>query len=184
MTMPREGRSAGAMIDHENDVNAVTPTPAIINLIESADFSFEIRVAARDHLLRACSLTRAQKLKEPTVATPSGGLLVWQVNRAFNFIEARLSSAIQVGDVATEVNLSVSHFFRSFKATVGMTPREYITRRRIEAAQKLMRTTAASFSDIAIECGLCDQSHLCRIFRRFVGESPNAWRKANAATCP
>jgi AraC family transcriptional regulator len=169
------------MVDHESGLSSVTPTPAIINLIESAANSFETdRAVARDCLYRACALIRAQKKSEQPIAASTGKLIAWQTRRAFDFIDSRLGTPLQIRDVASELHMSVSHFFRSFKATVGMTPREYITRRRIESAQNLICTTRQSFSDIAIECGLNDQSHLCRVFRRFVGQSPNAWRRANA----
>jgi AraC-like DNA-binding protein len=36
-------------------------------------------------------------------------------------------------------------------------------------------------SGIAIECGLADQAHLNKSFRRFVGECPGAWRRARVA---
>jgi AraC family transcriptional regulator len=53
-----------------------------------------------------------------------------------------------------------------------------VIRRRVERAQGLMLATDASLSDIALDCGLADQSHLTRLFRRIVGESPRAWRRA------
>ena len=40
-----------------------------------------------------------------------------------------------------------------------------------------MLTTDEPLSQIALACGLCDQSHFTRVFRRIVGESPNAWRR-------
>jgi AraC-like DNA-binding protein len=96
------------------------------------------------------------------------------------YIEANLAAAIQAKDLAALVNLSTSHFFRGFKASTGMTPFEYVAQRRVELARKLMHTTSDPLSHIAIQCGLCDQSHLCRLFRRLVGQSPHAWRRANA----
>jgi AraC-like DNA-binding protein len=41
-----------------------------------------------------------------------------------------------------------------------------------------MLTTAESLSQIAAQCGMADQAHFCKLFRRLVGESPNAWRRA------
>jgi AraC-like DNA-binding protein len=50
----------------------------------------------------------------------------------------------------------------------------------MERAQGLMLSTDKALSEIAAECGLADQSHFTRLFRRFVGESPAAWRRARA----
>jgi transcriptional regulator GlxA family with amidase domain len=51
-------------------------------------------------------------------------------------------------------------------------------RRRVHRAQGLMLTTTESLSQIAVQCGMADQAHFCKLFRRLVGESPNAWRRA------
>ena len=64
--------------------------------------------------------------------------------------------------------------------SVGDSPHEYIIRRRMERAQGLMLSTDKALSEIAAECGMADQAHFTRLFRRFVGESPGAWRRARA----
>jgi AraC family transcriptional regulator len=170
------------MTNQDIDTSTITASPAVISLIENAAVSFEIdRVAARDYLFRAYALIRAQKMRRRESACASRGLLAWQTRRACDFIEAHLDSPMKAKDIAAEVHLSLSQFFRSFKLTVGLTPSQYIARRRIEAAQRLMLLTQDSLSDIAIQCGLCDHSHLCNVFRRFVGLSPTAWRRLQAA---
>jgi len=166
----------------------VAAVPATIaSLIESAAASFEVdRDACRQFLLRASALLRAGRAvherrgRPPEPRRPLGRLAQWQVNRVIAYIEANLAAAIQAKDLAALVNLSTSHFFRGFKASTEMTPFEYVAQRRVELARKLMRTTSDPLSHIAIQCGLCDQSHLCRLFRRLVGQSPHAWRRANA----
>ena len=70
--------------------------------------------------------------------------------------------------------------FRAFKVSVGTAPFQYITGRRVELACLMMKTTHESLSQIAIACGLCDQSHLCRVFRRTLGMSPAVWRRVSA----
>jgi AraC-like DNA-binding protein len=53
----------------------------------------------------------------------------------------------------------------------------YVLRRRIELAQGLMLTTSEPLSSIAVNCGMCDQSHFTRSFHRIVGETPYTWRR-------
>jgi len=74
--------------------------------------------------------------------------------------------------------LSPCHFSRVFRDSFGCSPLEYVTRRRMEHAQGLMLSTDAPLSQIALDCGLADQAHFSRLFRRFVGETPRSWRRA------
>jgi transcriptional regulator GlxA family with amidase domain len=95
-------------------------------------------------------------------------------------IEANLGSSIRNKDLATLARLSTFHFNVAFRNSVGNSPHEYIIRRRMERAQGLMLSTDMALSEIAAECGLADQAHFTRLFHRFVGESPAAWRRARA----
>ena len=83
-------------------------------------------------------------------------------------------------DLAVIARLSEFHFNVAFRNSVGHPPHEYIIRRRMERAQGLMLSTNKSLIEIAADCGLSDQAHLTRLFRRVVGESPAAWRRARA----
>jgi AraC family transcriptional regulator len=106
-----------------------------------------------------------------------GGLAPWQAKRLRSHIENKLDSSIRATDLAGLVQLSTSHFFRAFRKTFGESPLTYIMKRRIRRAQQLMLTSRLRLSQVALECGLCDQAHLSRAFRRIVGTNPNAWRR-------
>jgi AraC family transcriptional regulator len=106
-----------------------------------------------------------------------GGFAPWQAKRLRSHIEDKLDSRIRVTELADIVRLSGSHFFRAFRRTFGESPLSYIMKRRIRRAQQLMLTSRLRLSQVALECGMCDQAHLSRAFRRIVGISPNAWRR-------
>jgi AraC family transcriptional regulator len=111
---------------------------------------------------------------------PRGGLAPWQVCRVLTHIEARLDAPITTAELATSVRLSPFHFSRAFRRSFNDSPHAYIIRRRVERAQGLMLTTTTPLAEIAVSCGLADQAHFTRLFRRFAGESPGAWRRARA----
>jgi len=111
-------------------------------------------------------------------ATGKGGLAGWQVRRVTEQVEARLASPLMVEDLAAAVRLSTGHFCRAFKASMGETPHAYVIRQRVRRAQVLMLETEDSLSQIACACGLTDQSHLTRLFRKIVGTTPLAWRRS------
>jgi AraC family transcriptional regulator len=106
-----------------------------------------------------------------------GALPAWQTRKVIAHVKANLSRRIPVQELAQLLGLSASHFCRTFKCTVGTAPRDYVLRRRIEMAQGLMLTTSEPLSAIAARCGMCDQQHFTRSFRRIVGQTPHAWRR-------
>jgi AraC family transcriptional regulator len=106
-----------------------------------------------------------------------GGLAPWQVKRIRSHIEDNLGSTIRASDLAGIVQLSTSHFFRAFRETFGQAPLAYVMKRRILRSQELMLTSGRPLSQVALECGMCDQAHFTRVFRRIVGTNPNSWRR-------
>ena len=130
-------------------------------------------------------LQRAEALLEtveqpaaPASATVSQGLAPWQIRRVLSHVDSNLDTTIRNNDLAAVARLCESHFNVAFRQSVGQSPHEYIIRRRMERAQGLMLSTDKGLSEIAAECGLADQPHFTRLFRRVVGESPAAWRRA------
>jgi transcriptional regulator GlxA family with amidase domain len=105
-------------------------------------------------------------------------LLTWQLNRVVDYIETHLADKITATDLADLIDVSMGQLFRAFKISVGVSPFQYIARRRVELACTLMKTTREPLSQLAAACGMCDQAHLCRVFRRTIGMSPSAWRRA------
>ena len=126
-------------------------------------------------------VAEATAVPNPTDSTPvRGGLTPWVVRKISNFIDANLDSAIRVDNLAALANLSRYHFSRAFRQSFDESPHAYIMRRRIERAQGLMLTSVVPLGQIAVECGLADQAHFTKLFRRLVGESPGVWRRARA----
>jgi len=121
-----------------------------------------------------------------SVASKAGccGLAPWQIRRVATYIDANLAGSIRCEDLARVTRLSVSHFMRAFRESFGAPAHAFLMRRRMERAQGLMLTTDIALGQIALECGLADQSHLTRLFRKFVGESPAAWRRARIFRAP
>jgi AraC family transcriptional regulator len=105
------------------------------------------------------------------------GLAPWQAKRVRSYIEDKLDSTIRVSDLAGLVRLSTSHFFRAFRDTFGESPLDYVVKRRMVRAQELMSKSRVPLSQVALECGMCDQAHFSRTFRRIVGTNPMAWRR-------
>jgi AraC family transcriptional regulator len=110
-------------------------------------------------------------------APVKGGLAPWQLKRVVRHIEGNLSGPVFVEALASVAGLSSGHFCRAFKISVGETPHNFLVRQRVRRAQTLMLNTSDTLSQIACACGLTDQAHLTRLFRKFVGDTPLTWRR-------
>src|ERR1700678_1164130 len=158
---------------------------AIPGLIDAAVAVLDAdRDTSRRYLLRASAILRVKPRRTDAESMRSesrGGLLAWQLNRIVDYIETHLADKIAVKALADLVKVSASQLFRAFKISVGVTPFQYIARRRLELACTLIRTTGEPLSQVAVACGLCDQAHLCKVFHRTIGMSPSAWRRAMSA---
>ena len=157
---------------------------ALAGYHEQAQQSARIAVQALDEEAAAKA-----KLVPPTaesmVTRPGcGGLAPWQVRRVVTYIDAHLADSIRCADLACVTRLSVSHFMRAFRESFGAPAHAFLMRRRLERAQGMMLTTDTALGQIALDCGLADQSHLTRLFRKLVGESPAAWRRARIYRTP
>jgi AraC-like DNA-binding protein len=108
----------------------------------------------------------------------AGGLSVGQARRALSYIDANLGAKIGISEMSAFAGLSKSHFCRAFKVTLGTSPMTYVSIRRIVRAKALITSTSERLSEIALECGFADQSHLNRKFYRIVGMSPGSWRRS------
>jgi AraC-like DNA-binding protein len=80
---------------------------------------------------------------------------------------------VEVGHVARVLCLSRRRFIEVFTQDVGMTPKRYSMVRRFQRALALtVRSPSAAWAQIALECGYCDQAHLCRDWAELTGLSP------------
>ena len=158
--------------------------PVSIAATDVAGILEEIRIevdrnpkGARAAALRLVGLLTRRAAAEP--ASSRGGLAPWQKHRVDCYLREHLEHPLQVKQLAQQVSLSVSHFCRAFKDTFGTTPHLHITRLRLERAKHLMLSTQDPLSEVALRCGLADQAHFSKLFRRWMGETPNAWRRRN-----
>ena len=106
-----------------------------------------------------------------------GGLAPWQMRRVVEAVEQNPGANHTISMLARECSLSSSYFARAFKETTGLAPHQWLTRKRIEHACRLLAQTSMELSEISLICGFADQSHFSRVFARQEKRSPGKWRK-------
>jgi AraC family transcriptional regulator len=169
-------------IDHFETV--VSPNQVSSLLV---DLLAEVRVAMRqdpiaaDVCLDKFEVLWRQSWPAATPAAPAGhgGLAPWQALKVTRHVEANLADRLSIGELAGLARLSNNYFARAFKTSLGCTPHSYVIERRIEQAKRILLETDTPLSQVALDCGMADQAHLSRLFRRLVGETPSVWRRQN-----
>jgi AraC-like DNA-binding protein len=102
--------------------------------------------------------------------------LLPHLRRARDHIDRHYDRALDLDQLARVAAVSKFHFARSFEATYGETPMRYLTRRRIERAQDLLRAANLTVTEICMLVGFTSLGSFSSRFAQLVGESPAAYR--------
>jgi AraC-like DNA-binding protein len=102
--------------------------------------------------------------------------------RAVEQLQQRYAETVRLEALAQSVGLSLDRFERLVKRVFYVTPRQLLTKTRIDAASKLLVESNHSIADIAYACGYCDHSAFTRQFKATVGVAPADFRASRRAT--
>jgi LacI family transcriptional regulator len=96
---------------------------------------------------------------------------------AMRYIREHACDGITVADVLRVVPLSRRMLEYRFQKLLGRSPHAEIVRARIERTSRLLRETKLPLEQIASRTGFAQANYLCVAFKKYVGLSPNAYRK-------
>ena len=135
----------------------------------------------------------AERQADPSLARPIAGALTQTivaeylrlatqpaeplVGRLRQFMQQHLAEPLTLDDLASKSKLSKFHFVRRYRVLTGRTPMEDLRLVRLAAARDLLLTTGLTLKEIAPRCGLGDEFHLARVFRRHFKIPPGAVRR-------
>jgi AraC-like DNA-binding protein len=104
------------------------------------------------------------------------------LRRARDHADRHFSEPLEVEQLAAVACLSKWHFHRLFAATYGVTPAAYLSERRVERAQDLLRATNLTVTEVCHAVGFSSLGSFSTRFREVVGESPSAFQRRYAAS--
>lgn len=100
-----------------------------------------------------------------------------RLQKVYELVNARLTEDISVSMLAKETNLSESRFKNWFKELSGLTPMDYVQRKRVEYAVRQIKTGAfTSLKDMAYGLNFSSQQYFTTVIKKFTGKSPSELR--------
>lgn len=99
------------------------------------------------------------------------------VQELHKLLDMHLEKKIDFSLISKEIPYSQAYMVRLFKKHMGVTPHEYILRRRLETAQLLLRHSTLSIKEIAERLVFSDQYHFSNYFKKCTGLSPSQFRR-------
>ena len=115
-----------------------------------------------------------------TTRSVSSGLLV-HLRRARDLADRHYADPLDLTTLARAAGVSRFHFLRSFAAAYGQTPAQYLSHRRIERAQDLLRSTNLTITEVCVLVGFSSLGSFSSRFTALVGVSPSAYQATWAA---
>ncbi|SDC25354.1 AraC-type DNA-binding protein [Paenibacillus sp. UNCCL117] len=95
-----------------------------------------------------------------------------------------LSEDISIASVAKELNMSRSQCTKLFTKVYGLSPKQYVSRKKLAMAKELLVSSYLPVSEIAERLGFQSASHFSRQFRRWTGQSPTAFKPKHRGNVP
>ena len=153
------------------------PKPILAHIRQLMDLVLvrKARLSATDRVRLRIAVTDAfcNVTAEPPKKMPSEVRLM---DEATAYLDNHLAKNVSIRDLVAYMGYGQTRFFQLFREHTGISPNEWLIRRRIERAKSLLTTTDKTVISIARQVGFTDQGYFCRIFRRHTGHTPNGFR--------
>ncbi|MEK3899352.1 helix-turn-helix domain-containing protein [Paenibacillus sp. FSL R7-0179] len=105
--------------------------------------------------------------------------------QAIEYIESKLKQPLSVLDLSRETGYSLFHFIRLFQGVTGLTPGDYIARRRIsEAARDILSSPGRTCHEISLDYAYNDYETFTRAFKRLLHTTPTQIRHKSNPDIP
>lgn len=163
--------------DRRLPVCAMGETAAVSGWFEGLLGSFGSAEENRERVLGYFYLIMACLLR-----TGKGGVPVDEegyFKRAVAFIRHNYSYPIQVSEIADYVGIDRTYLYRIFMHQAGVSPKQYLSRYRLEEAKEMLVQTEYRITEIAYSCGYHDSSSFCRHFQKETKTAPARYRRLN-----
>ena len=99
------------------------------------------------------------------------------VQKVMTLIDTDLAADLTLRRLASLINVNASYLSALFKKETGKPLTEYVTRKRVEHAAYLLRSTSMQGQTVAQQCGILDVNYFAKMFKRYTGKTPKEYRE-------
>ena len=100
------------------------------------------------------------------------------------YITEHVQTKLRVPELAAQAGYSAAHFSRLFQKTLGCGPGEYITKVKVREAQRMLRSSDVSVTEVSYHLGFSNPNNFARSYRRILGHPPSEDRGQGKKTSP
>ena len=102
----------------------------------------------------------------------------FEIEKTIEYMYQHYGEKLTIGTLAQNVNMSESHYTRTFKKEIGEPPMDFLIKVRINKAKKLLRSGTMNMTEIASCCGFSNASHFSSTFAKHTGLAPTAYQRS------
>ncbi len=104
------------------------------------------------------------------------------IERVTRCVEEQIQNAdFKIDDIADELNLSRTVFYRKFRSITGLPPKDFVRDFRVKYALRLMKDDSLNISEIAYLCGFSSPQYFSRIFKEVMNCTPSQYKETSGS---
>ena len=134
-----------------------------IELIKSAE---EVGLVQREMVHKYCNLVKQHSMKKYSLL----------VQKVMTMVDSDLTADLSLSRQAQLLNVNASYLSALFKKETGQTLTEYVTKKRVEHAAYLLKSTTLQIQTVAQHCGIYDVNYFTKMFKKYAGKTPKEYR--------
>ncbi|MCC8140358.1 MAG: AraC family transcriptional regulator [Lachnospiraceae bacterium] len=142
-------------------------------MIENA---FNLCMQGQNQLLAACHLSIFLQALVDVSQSNTHGTVPPDIQAALAYIDEHIGEELELDEIAQVCHLSTSQFKQKFRRVIGSAPRDYINRKKIERAKKLL-LDGRSITDVAMDLSFASSSYFSSVFKKYTLQSPREYLK-------
>jgi YesN/AraC family two-component response regulator len=151
-----------------DDVKATRPMGYLVKPFKKIELLITVELALNNHQLKKIDPNRNEE--SITSEAPI------KIRETIAYINNNLENKIELKTLALIAGVDVAYYSRIFKQHIGISPYQYILKRKIDRAKILLETTNIKISEIAFELGFQSHSNFTVAFNKLVEITPEDYR--------